>query len=448
MIRSAPAGCEGVLSVRLTRVWRRCGTGLLFASALGCGHASAGADPWDASEAENAKPSGLTQVLGVRFGGDQMATRMVFDLSGPVLSRLSPSSEDGQAVLILSSLIAADPGAGSGRGAVRAWRLLRDEAGSRLVLDLADNATVSRHFLLPPAADGRSFRLVVDVSRGESAIGHSTATMSLPPATTVANATASTAMSASAASRSRSFTTPVTHRRAGRSVKVIVVDAGHGGHDPGAQSQNHDEKDITLAAALTLKRRLEQSGRYRVVLTRGGDVFIPLDERVRIARKAGADLFISLHADSAGAEPGTHGASIYTLSDHGETRVHTVLGQNEWFDRAGKRSDPAVGQILLDLTQNNTRNRSSTFAGLLLQHLSDRVDLLPRTHRDAGYFVLLAPDVPAVLLEMGFISNPDDEARLSDPAQRRRLMDGVAEAIDGYFVAPTQVASQADVGTP
>ena len=228
----------------------------------------------------------------------------------------------------------------------------------------------------------------------------------------------------------------------GRGVKVIVVDAGHGGHDPGARSLVRNEKDITLAAALDLKARLERMGRYKVVLTRDSDVFIPLETRVRIARQAGADLFISLHADSAGSDPTPHGASIYTLSDSGQQRVNYVLGPHEWFGRAGDHhTDPGVRQILLDLTQRSTRNRSSEFAGVLLQHISDSVDLLPRTHRDAGYFVLLAPDVPAVLLEMGFITNPADEMRLTDPAQRGRLMDGVAGAIDAYFSGGTRLAA-------
>jgi len=217
-------------------------------------------------------------------------------------------------------------------------------------------------------------------------------------------------------------------------VKVIVIDAGHGGHDPGARSLVRSEKDITLAAALELKGRLMKMGRYRIVLTRDSDVFIPLETRVQIARRAGADLFISLHADSAGTDPTPHGASVYTLSDSGETRVNSVLGPHEWFSHAGdKRTDPDVRAILLDLTQRSTRNRSAQFAAILLDHIGDRVDLLPRSHRDAGYFVLLAPDVPAVLLEMGFITNPADELRLTDPAQRDRLMMGVAEAIDAYF---------------
>jgi N-acetylmuramoyl-L-alanine amidase len=231
-------------------------------------------------------------------------------------------------------------------------------------------------------------------------------------------------------------------RAAERGVKVIVVDAGHGGHDTGARSLVRNEKDINLAAALALKARLERMGRYKVVLTRDSDVFIPLEARVQIARRAKADLFISLHSDSAGSDPAPHGASVYTLSDHGQTRVNTVLGPHEWFSQAGdRRTEPSVRQILLDLTQRSTRNRSSQFASLLIDHIGDRVDLLPRTHRDAGYFVLLAPDVPAVLLEMGFITNPADEMRLTDPAQREALAHGIAEAIDAYFFGETRLAT-------
>ena len=244
-----------------------------------------------------------------------------------------------------------------------------------------------------------------------------------------------------AISRSSSIR-PATSRVPKPIQKVIVIDAGHGGHDPGARSLVRNEKDITLAAALALKGRLEKSGRYRVVLTRATDVFIPLEARVQIARKAGADLFISLHADSAGSDPTPHGASIYTLSDSGQRRVNNVLGPHEWFSNSGdRRSDPGIRQILLDLTQRSTRNRSSQFASILIDHISDKVNLLPRSHRDAGYFVLLAPDVPAVLMEMGFITNPSDEMRLTDPVQREQLMAGVAEAIDAYFLGGTRLAA-------
>jgi N-acetylmuramoyl-L-alanine amidase len=183
-----------------------------------------------------------------------------------------------------------------------------------------------------------------------------------------------------------------------------------------------------------------------VVMTRATDVFIPLEERVQIARKAGADLFLSLHADSAG-DATTHGASVYTLSERGEQRVGYVLDRNEWYLKEGvSNDDPAVGPILLDLTQRTTRNRSATFAQTLIERVGDRAPLLPRSQRDAGYFVLLAPDVPAALLEMGFITNPADEARLNDAAQRAALTAKIAQAIDAYFAGhaarTTRVASR------
>ncbi|MBA3812209.1 MAG: N-acetylmuramoyl-L-alanine amidase, partial [Caulobacteraceae bacterium] len=224
--------------------------------------------------------------------------------------------------------------------------------------------------------------------------------------------------------------------------KVVVIDAGHGGHDPGARSLMSNEKDITLAAALALRDRLERAGRYKVVMTRASDVYIPLETRVRIARRAGADLFIALHADSAGSDTGPHGASVYTLSDSGGARVGQVLNRHEWFSRTGAKGDAAVGDILLDLTQRSTRNRSADFARLVIERLGDKVDLLPRSQRDAGYFVLLAPDVPAVLLEMGFITSPVDELRLTDPVQRGALMDTVASAIDAYFAGETRLAAR------
>lgn len=374
-------------------------------------------------------PVQAVRVIGLRWGGDAATTRLVIDLDKPVASSVSIAADPAKRVLVsFSRTVTFDLTSGAGRGAVKAWRVRQSPSGTRLALDLANDAKVLHRFLLPPIQDDGPYRLVIDIVADSATVGPEISTPVAP--------------SARVDDKAPVAERPIARPGSVRSLKVVVVDAGHGGHDPGAQSPTHNEKDVTLAAALVLKKRLEQTGRYRVVLTRATDTYIPLETRVRIARKAGADLFISLHADSAGADPATHGASIYTLSDHGETRVSTVLGQHEWFSRAGKRSDPAVGQILLDLTQNSTRNRSSIFAGLLLEKLSDRVDLLPRSHRDAGYFVLLAPDVPAALLEMGFISNPKDETRLTDSTQRRRLMDGVAAAIDSYFAGPIVVASR------
>jgi N-acetylmuramoyl-L-alanine amidase len=224
--------------------------------------------------------------------------------------------------------------------------------------------------------------------------------------------------------------------------KVVVIDAGHGGKDPGASGGRAHEKDLTLAAARALKKRLERDGRYRVVLTRSGDSFVPLGQRVQIARRANADLFISLHAD-AGLDPETRGATVYTLSDQGSDRAARKLISNDWFMNVSLPGrDKAVNRILLDLTQRATKNQSSAFAETLVDNIGSQTVLLRRSHRDAGFVVLLAPDVPAVLLEMGFVTNPDDEHTLADNGKRSRLMNAVGDAIDTYFVGQTRLASR------
>jgi N-acetylmuramoyl-L-alanine amidase len=333
---------------------------------------------------------------------------------------------------------------GRGQGLVKAWIVNNGGGGARLALDVAPGAAVKRRFLLPPGDGVTNYRYVIDIAAAGAAPAPGptpvkAAGKGAAPAAPVA--TAAAGPDPLGASLNDLLAQPPSSTLGLK--KVVVVDAGHGGHDPGAQSAKSNEKDITLAAARALKARLEKTGRYQVVMTRDSDVYVPLETRVQIARKAGADLFISLHADSAGDNSGAHGASVYTLSDRGGERVGKVIDRNDWFIRTGnKASDPAVGQILLDLTQRSTRNRSAVFAQLVVDRISDRVDLLPRSHRDAGYFVLLAPDVPAALLEMGFITNPDDEGRLVDADQRGRLMDGVAAAIDAYFAGQAKLASR------
>jgi N-acetylmuramoyl-L-alanine amidase len=163
---------------------------------------------------------------------------------------------------------------------------------------------------------------------------------------------------------------------------------------------------------------------------------------VKIARRADADLFISLHAD-AGDDPDTHGLSVYTLSEKGAERATRVMSKDDWLMKASwPGGGKTVGQILLDLTQRATKNRSAQFAETLLEHVSDETELLPRSHRDAGYVVLLAPDVPAVLMEMGFVTNPDDEKRMASAEGREQLMDAAGDAIDEYFAGQMKLASR------
>lgn len=367
---------------------------------------------------------GRSALLGVRLGGGHTATRVVVDLDRPLAVSID-GDDGGPAKLVIDF---AGGGArraeeGAGQGLVSAWKVENAGPDCRLVLELSQDAHIARRFLLPPADGVERYRYVIDLAADSKVAGEVRTAAAAPPSPGPA-------------------VFAIAQRR-GHVRKVIVVDPGHGGHDPGAQGARADEKDVTLAAARALKARLERSGRYQVVLTRASDVYVPLDARVQIARRAGADLFISLHADSAGPDSGTHGASVYTLSEQGAGRVTRVMGRNEWFAATARRADdPAVGAILLDLTQRTTLNRSAVFAQTLLDRIEDRVELLPRSHRDAGYFVLLAPDVPAVLLEMGFITSPEDEARLTDPARRGRLMDAVADAIDAYFAAETRLASR------
>ena len=221
-----------------------------------------------------------------------------------------------------------------------------------------------------------------------------------------------------------------------------MIDPGHGGHDPGALGSMSREKDVNLAAARLLKAKLERTGRYRVVMTRDSDTFIPLETRVQIARRADADLFISLHSDS-GTDPSLRGATVYTLSDKGSDKVaRNVMAENDWFINVNLPGhDRAVNQILLDLTQRATRNHSAAFAEDVLDHIGDRAQAR-RSHRDAGFIVLLAPDVPAVLLEMGYITNADDEHALNDGGQRNQLMGEVADSIDDYFNQQTRLAAR------
>ena len=369
-----------------------------------------------------------TGQVDVRVGVGPAGTRVVIDSPSRVSVTANPT-DDGGAIFAVAGLSLDEPLQGDGKGLVKDWRLESGDGAARLSLDLADRSEVADSFAISPSAEHPGYRYVIDIASPDRAPSIRVATPASSPAD----------FSAMAA--------PTRIRHAARYVdkpsarKVIVIDAGHGGHDPGAQSGDTNEKDITLAAALHLRRRLMRESGYKVVMTRTDDVFVPLDERVRIARRAGADLFIALHADTAGGNDATRGASIYTLSGHGETRVNEVLDGHEWFNRAAPKSDPAVKGILLDLTQRSTLNRSNAFAQILVDRLSEKVDVLPRSHRDASYFVLLAPDVPAVLLEMGFISSPQDKARLTDPAKRDALMDTVAAAIDDYFRGDVKLAA-------
>lgn len=216
---------------------------------------------------------------------------------------------------------------------------------------------------------------------------------------------------------------------------VIIIDPGHGGKDPGSigKKKGTHEKIITLKAAKTLQKLLNETGRYEVIMTRSDDSYIAHEERLRIARAGGGDLFISIHADSTKGTT-ARGASVYTLADRANGRSKKVVDSQNWIMDVdlSTQSDP-VGDILVDLAQRKTKSQSTMFAEVLVKHLSQSTRLIGNTHRRAGYYVLLAPDVPAVLLELGFLSNASDEKLLRSPAHRKKMMKSVVTAINNYF---------------
>lgn len=219
---------------------------------------------------------------------------------------------------------------------------------------------------------------------------------------------------------------------------LIVIDAGHGGQDPGALGlHGTHEKDVTLNYARALRDALVKSGRYRAELTRDSDTFILLPDRVAIARKKKADLFISLHADS-NPKPDARGLSVYTLSETASDAEAEALAEREnkvdivpGIDLS--TTDPDVASILIDLTQRETMNKSALFADAVVGSLHNRITKLPRTHRFAGFRVLKGPDIPSVLVELGFLSNANDERLLLTSQYREAVVESIVKGIDRYL---------------
>jgi N-acetylmuramoyl-L-alanine amidase len=230
--------------------------------------------------------------------------------------------------------------------------------------------------------------------------------------------------------------------------KTIVIDPGHGGIDSGTSGINGLlEKNLVLDEGLRLAKALKRNPNYTVYMTRDTDVFIPLRERVNIGRARHADLFVSLHADS---NPGSDvsGLSVYTLSESGSDKEAAALARKEnqsdviaGVDLGGENS--AVAPILIDLEQRDTMNKSSRFAQLIVNSLSRATDILPRQpHRSAAFVVLKAPDVPSVLIELGYLSNSSDAEQMNTAQWRNGVADAIASAVERHF-APATAATPA-----
>lgn len=231
---------------------------------------------------------------------------------------------------------------------------------------------------------------------------------------------------------------PTIHGPQDRSRPLVVIDPGHGGKDPGASVEGYREKDIALAMALALRDRLVEEGGIRVALTREDDRFLVLDERPEIARRMGADLFLSIHADSTAETTEASGASIYTLSANASSEAAARFAERENdADRVnGVRlagQSEQVGAILVELSQRRVQETSAGFASLIVREGEGGLVFHPQARRSASLAVLRAPDVPAVLFETGYITNPEDAARLAAPEGRARFAEVMARAIRIHF---------------
>ncbi len=234
---------------------------------------------------------------------------------------------------------------------------------------------------------------------------------------------------------------------------LVVIDAGHGGRDPGAvgtdaQGRKVNEKDITLAIALALRDELLRAGGIRVALTRADDRILPLGYRPEIARLLEADLFISIHADSAGERDDVSGASVYTLSDDAssEAAARFAARENDADRLNGIAIDgqsQAVSAILVELSQQRTQENAIEFGGLVLREGGDKLAFHAQPRRSAALAVLRAPDVPSVLFESGFVTNRDDRARLTTKEGRAQYASVLARAVQVYFARRADTSAQA-----
>ncbi|MAW82576.1 MAG: N-acetylmuramoyl-L-alanine amidase [Parvularcula sp.] len=391
------------------------------------------------------------ELLDVRFGPSADATRIVFDLNGaPQYAVSGDDLGEGRLFVDFADLNGA-PAAKSGMGHVASVSFAREgRAGARATVKFKKTAKIKEIFLIEPSPGVAKHRLVIDLVTADKAGLLASLPARKDDIAAIIDQVTGDAPAEKAPARIANVDIPpapsvkdsAMATKAER--QVVVIDPGHGGRDPGSQGQSGTyERTVTMTAALELKALLEKRGGYDVVLTRESDtdkriISSQRDELARresLARAAGADLFISLHADAI-SQPAVRGASVYTLSEESTARSAKIAksqGDYQVYDVNLKEYDSVVGDILFDKAQDTTMTKSSKFAEILIKNLSGKTPMLNRSHRQGDLRVLLAPDVPAVLLEMAFISNAKDEANLNSPVWRSRTMGAVADSIDAYF---------------
>ena len=379
---------------------------------------------WTAGQPVAAPADSTPVATAVRLGGDDTQTRFIMDLSRKIELHAFTLADPYRVVLDIPEVVfALPPKTGeSGRGLIKAFRFgLMMPGGSRMVFDLTKPVRIEKAYVMD-AADGTPARLVLDFTPTERegflrkiALDEKSVRPDVPPSSK-----------------------PQTDSSDSR--PVVMLDPGHGGIDNGTQAPSGElEKDIVLDFAQRLRARLDRAGRYRVLMTRSDDTFVPLAERVHMARNAGTTLFISIHADSLPRKEGdAQGATVYTLSETATDPQAAQLAEQE--NRSDviagvdlKREPDDVAGILIDLAQRETKTFSMQFAHKLVGDLKTATRLYKAPIKSAGFRVLRAPDVPSVLVELGYVSNRQDLQSLLSDTWRNRTADAMARAVEAYF---------------
>ena len=364
-----------------------------------------------------------------RIAGDATHVRMVIDFDREPDFRWFLLRAPHRLVIDLGDTrFAFDPKDMKGRGLIKGIRYGQlNEGTSRLILSSKGPFVVEKLDVLQNES-GNGVRLVADIAAATDQEFESA--LSVQAETT--GSTQSTAKGDRVAQPA-----PAPGKRFS-----VVIDPGHGGIDGGAEGPNGTvEKDVTLTFAKELRDRLAAEGTYDVYMTRETDEFLRLDDRVRIARQHGADLFISIHADTINLK-GIRGATVYTVSEKASDAAAQALADRENLSDqlagiAVEEENHEVADILIDLIRRETHTFSMRFARSLVGELSTTVGLINNPHRSAGFKVLKAPDVPSVLVELGYLSNTDDEAQLRNPEWRGKAAASICNAIALFAAAKT-----------
>jgi len=377
--------------------------------------------------------SASNEILGIRVGDHKDFTRVVLDVNQMVDFKSFSLINPYRIVIDLPSMRWPK----INKRVKKGRRVLGYRFGqltpqtSRLVIDFSVPTVIGRSFVLK-AVSGKPHRIVIEAKhvqlRSESDTKINSDLAQVGKGTT-RNTLRNTRniLSSSRVDTTISSTRP-----------LIVIDPGHGGTDPGARGVSGlQEKQVVLKQALILKKILIGTGRYRVSLTREKDIFLRLRERVKKAQNQKADLFLSIHADSIKLDK-IRGASIYTLSEKASDKEALILAERE--NKADiiagmdlDETEDAVARVLIDLRQRLTKNDSVRFAEMLVEEFKGKIRLLRNHRRFAGFAVLKAPEVPSVLVEMGYLSNRKDEMLLKKDNYHRLFASAMVQAIDNYF---------------